>query len=251
MITDLGAYCSTIPDAYHQALYHLYSAGVTIPCPDWDTEQLACGMKIKVYNPLKEPMISKCGIFSPADLQQYVMEMTDGILDFRIGNGWDYTYHDRMGKQLDFVIEELKRNPYSRRAVIDVRTPEDIGSNDPACLQHMQFFCDEYGNLCLTVLFRSNDAVKACFMNMFALVMVQKKVADALGRKVGCYVHNVNNFHCYKKDLPLLEGYLDRLKYSSKGDMAYNYVGEWKEYMDESIPGIMAKVEKLKQGVIE
>ena len=50
-----------------------------------------------VQNPLAEPRISKLFFGGPEDLQQYIMEMLDGILDFEIERGkWKYTYHDRI-----------------------------------------------------------------------------------------------------------------------------------------------------------
>ena len=80
--------------------------------------------------------------------------------------------------QLQFIIDELRRNPDSRRAVIDIRdNSDDMYSDDPACLQHIQFFIRD-NKLHMKVLFRSNDACKAAFMNAFALIMIQKMVAD-------------------------------------------------------------------------
>ena len=134
-------------------------------------------------------MISKLFIGGYKELQQYVMEMRDGILDFEVYKGnWKYTYHDRMVRypidnqidfpetwclnQIDFIIHDLKRTPISRRAVIDIRdNSEDMYSDDPACLQHIQFFIRD-NKLHMKVLFRSNDACKAAFMNMFALIMI-------------------------------------------------------------------------------
>ena len=92
-----------------------------------------------------------------------------------------------------------------------VRTSDDVGSDDPACLQHIQFFIRD-NHLDMKVLFRSNDACKANFMNMFALVCLQKRVADELGVEMGVYTHRANSFHCYEKDFDPLEGYCKRIE---------------------------------------
>ena len=174
------------------------------------------------------------------------MEMLDGILDFEVGQGkWTYTYHQRMGEQVQFVIDELRRNPSSRRAVISIRTPDDIGSDDPACLQHLQYFI-RHDKLDCVVLFRSNDACKATFMNAFALIMLQKRIADALGVEIGQYVHRANSFHCYEKDFTLLDGYVHRIKNQSLSMLTYNYEDDWRELMEDEIPDILAQVEELK-----
>lgn len=237
----------TLPDAYHGALAELEAFGEIVDCPDWNTTAKEVGMTIHVKEPLAEPMISKLFSGGPRELEQYRMEMLYGILDFEIKKGnWKYTYHDRFAGQIPFIIEELKRNPNSRRAVISIRTSEDIGSDDPACMQHMQFQI-RHGKLEMSVLFRSNDAVKATFMNMFALIMLQEKIADELGVVVGPYTHRVNNFHCYEKDFKLLERYTMRIYTSEFKDLTYEYLNDWEDIMDEYRPDILAEVERLKR----
>lgn len=244
-VKDVYATGHSLVQAYHMALHKLYKNGVICECPDWNTKQLECSMTMRVLQPLREPMISKLFIGGYRELQQYVMEMLDGILDFEIGNGWDYTYHDRMVGQIPFVIDELRRNPYSRRAVIDIRRFEDMYSNDPACLQNIQFTIRD-GKLNMYVLFRSNDACKATFMNAFALIMLQKRIADILEVGVGIYVHRANSFHCYEKDFPLLKGYVDRIQSQNFSDLSYAYIDDWNDLMQDSIPEILAQVEELK-----
>ena len=236
----------TLPMAYHKALNALRKFGEVTDCADWGCQQRELSITMRVSHPLEEPMISRCFIGGAKELQQYVMEMLDGILDFEVEQGkWTYTYHQRMGEQVQFVIDELRRNPSSRRAVISIRTPDDIGSDDPACLQHLQYFI-RHDKLDCVVLFRSNDACKATFMNAFALIMLQKRIADALGVEIGQYVHRANSFHCYEKDFTLLDGYVHRIKNQSLSMLTYNYEDDWRELMEDEIPDILAQVEELK-----
>jgi thymidylate synthase len=236
----------TLPMAYHKALNALRKFGEVTDCADWGCQQRELSITMRVSHPLEEPMISRCFIGGAKELQQYVMEMLDGILDFEVEQGkWTYTYHQRMGEQVQFVIDELRRNPSSRRAVISIRTPDDIGSDDPACLQHLQYFI-RHDKLDCVVLFRSNDACKATFMNAFALIMLQKRIADALGVEIGQYVHRANSFHCYEKDFTLLDGYVHRIKNQSLSMLTYNYEDDWKELMEDEISDILAQVEELK-----
>lgn len=236
---------TTLPEAYHKALRLLSNNGVEVPCPDYNTSQKEISLTMVVEHPLQEPMISRLMIGGPHELEQYRQEMLDGILDFEIERGnWAYTYHDRIAKQVPFVIEDLKRNPYSRRAVIVVRDWEyDSQSTDPACLQHIQYFVRD-NKLHCKVLMRSNDACKATFMNAFAFIMLQKRIADELGYEVGTYTHRANSFHCYAADYKLLEGYVKR--YESGEETTYDYVGEWDELMEEAKPEIAAMVEELR-----
>lgn len=234
----------TLPDAYHDALRALLRAGEESECPDWDTNQWELSMTMCVNEPLAEPMISKLFIGGYRELEQYRQEMLDGILDFEVEKGkWVYTYHQRMEKQVPFIIEELKRNPQSRRAVIVIRDWEvDSKSSDPACLQHIQYLVRD-NKLHCKVTFRSNDACKATFMNAFALIMLQKRIADELGYEMGSYTHRANSFHCYEKDYDMLRGYVKRM---DSGDVTYDYVGDWEDLMEECKPEIAAMVEELK-----
>lgn len=215
----------TLPEVYHKALTALSADGsgeVT--------------MIMKALKPLEEPMISLCGIFGPRELEQYRQEMLYGILDFEVERGnWHYTYHQRMAKWKQGVITELTRDPSSRRAVIAIRdNAADMGSGDPACLQTLQYMIRD-GKLHCWAMFRSNDAVKACFMNMFALVMLQKEFADALGVEVGSYTHVANSWHCYPQDREMLNNWVKQIYYRecelSRTKCAVNYIGGWDAQM--------------------
>ena len=241
----------TLPEAYHKALTILKDA-TSIPCPDWNTHQKEVSMTMFVEQPLAEPMISRLFFGDPGSLEQYRQEMLDGILDFEIARGnWAYTYHSRYAPQYQFIIDELRRDPYSRRAVMDIRSTEDMGSNDPACWQHAQYFIRD-GALHCKILFRSNDACKAAFMNAFALILLQKKIADELGVKMGTYTHRANSFHCYERDYDMLNGYVARIASAEEiEDVTYPYNdpdddSSWLPLMEEAQPDIAQKVSELK-----
>ena len=245
----------TLTKAYHAALLELYQHGHVTTCAAYGQQQKELSMTMAVEEPFAEPMVSRLTIGGFYEIQQYVMEVLDGILDFKIGdseNAWEYTYHDRIvnygGKhnQLQFVIDELKRTPDSRRAVIDIRDNNvDPFNANPACLQNMQFFIRD-GRLHMKVLMRSNDGAEATFMNAFAFIMLQKRVADALGLPVGSYVHRANSFHCYEKDFPLLEQYVKGIKEKNLDDLTYEYDGFFQDMMEEAIPDIEKAVEVLR-----
>ena len=237
---------NSLTDVYHRALLGLKRYGEITDCQDWNCKQKELTATLVVQKPLQEPMISKCFIGGWQELEQYRMEMLDGILDFEVDRGnWTYTYHQRMEKQLPWIISELTRNPSSRRAVISIRTDDDIGSDDPACLQSIQFLIRN-DSLDMKVLFRSNDACKATFMNAFALICLQKRMADDLGVDVGVYTHRANSFHCYEKDFGLLDGYCKRIEESGNYGMTYRYKGDWDELMEDSRVDILTNVERLK-----
>ncbi|MCL2152185.1 MAG: thymidylate synthase [Oscillospiraceae bacterium] len=235
---------ASLPEAYHNALESLHKNYDELPCPDYNTFQKEASMTFVVENPLMEPMISKLFIGDPRSLEQYRQEILDGILDFEVDHGkWDYTYHLRMEKQIPWVINELRRSNESRRAVVLVRSEYDMSTDSPACLQHLQFLIRGDALHC-KVLFRSNDATKATFMNAFALIMLQKKIADILGVSVGSYTHRANSFHVYKRDYDMFDGYVRRI--NSGGELTYFFKGDWDELMEEAKPEITRMIDELR-----
>ncbi|MCL2462758.1 MAG: thymidylate synthase, partial [Defluviitaleaceae bacterium] len=176
----------SLPIAYHKALLALYEQGDILSCNDWGQQQKEVSMTYVADDPLREPMVSRLYIGGFYELQQYVMEILDGILDFKISKDkddphWEYTYHDRYFRQLPFILSELRRNPDTRRAIMNIRDFDvDSANSDPACLQSIQYLI-RGGKLHCKILMRSNDAAQANFMNAFAFIMLQKKVADELG----------------------------------------------------------------------
>jgi thymidylate synthase len=238
---------ATLPETYHKALAALKEKGSIIPCTDWNQQQLECAMTLYVTRPAEEPRISSLFIGGFHELQQYCMEMLDGLLNFRIGKGWDYTYNQRFSEFYDYVIRELKRNSETRRAVISIRDnkADTKEGADPACLQSIQFFIRE-GKLDMMVLFRSNDLPEATYMNAFALIMLQEKIAGELGAGIGTYTHRSNSMHCYEKDFKLLDNYIKSINTKSREEISYNYKGDWEELMKEEIPGILKFAEDLR-----
>lgn len=244
-----GIVATTLPEAQFRALKALHYHGKVRDCPAYNTREKAMMVTIDIIHPLWEPMISKIAPCGPADLQQYVMEMTEGIMDFEytVAGNWPYTYHDRMIEQLIDIVRILKEDSNSRRAVVVIRRPQDISMDDPPCLQMIQFMINNHCLDCY-VTFRSNDAVKAFFMNAFALIQIQKTIAEILGVGVGHYIHTANSFHAYEKDWGMLESCVKR--YDDGVELTDFYISvdpeidDWYGPMQEAIPDIRAKVKK-------
>jgi thymidylate synthase len=105
-----------------------------------------------------------------------------------------YTYHGRLfnygvGTDLDlynvnqirYITEKLTKNKNSRRAVAVTWQPwEDLFSHDPPCMDFLKFSIKK-GKLCLTVVFRSHDVLKAWPQNVFAIY----KLLDLVGMTIG------------------------------------------------------------------
>jgi len=158
---------------------------------------------LDIEDPTAEPAISRCIVTDLKGLADYDHEILDGTADDK---GWTYTYHGLYSIFYDKLINELNRNINTRRACIALGQGDINFSEDPPCLQMLMF---NYVNkkLEMTVIFRSNDGVKAFPMNIHAMEMLHQRVAGDINVPVGPLHYIANNFHAYSKDFDTLASY--------------------------------------------
>ena len=108
--------------------------------------------------------------------------------------------------QWNYVKEELKRDPDSRRAVIHIRTPDDsiYATKDVPCTLALQFFIRNEA-LHLHVSMRSSDVILGIAYDVPAFTLMQEVLANELGVGLGEYVHTSNSLHCYERDFETLQ----------------------------------------------
>ena len=214
----------TLPEAWEKALLSIYHHGEEMPT-EYDKEEDPLSRDatavVTVFDPLAEPRIHKnipCGF---RELEVYRQEVVNGIHDHWIDpdqGKWAYTYHERLFSypfspkpvdQISFVANTLINNWFSRRAQAITWDPiTDPYSKDPPCLQRI--WCRvtpdyEGGQLCLNMNthWRSRDLYKAWFMNAYAMISLQKMIADRLSQEwlekveLGRYVDISDSLHIY------------------------------------------------------
>ena len=192
-IPVLMAEGDSIARAWENALVLLYNSGCNIKTqydkPD-DPSSKDATMIISVAEPLAEPMIHRDFPGGFEELQEYVMEVCEGIKDHCVRDPSDPDRYavgihlsstavrvcraqPRPTDQIEHICRQLADTPYTRRAqAITWKVWEDNACYDPACLQSVWCRIIHEGDrplLNMNVRFRSNDAYKAAFMNMFAL----------------------------------------------------------------------------------
>ncbi len=264
-----------IARGWEQSLIELYQNGCDIRTQYdklGDPPSKDSTMVLTIRNPLSEPMIHKDFPGGPQELQEYVMEVCEGIKDHLIRNPedpadtrWEYTYHRRLFAyevpgfkpfdQIEIMCHKLAEVPYTRRAqAITWKVWEDNDCYDPACLQSLWCRITEENDawfLNMNARFRSNDAYKAAFMNIFALVQLQKAMAERISQMrgkaimVGRYCHLADSYHLYGAYFKEFEGrFLGALEKRTfeQRTMRYEVV---REMMEEARPSILEKARRM------
>ncbi|MFH1073793.1 MAG: thymidylate synthase [Candidatus Firestonebacteria bacterium] len=238
----------TLPEAWEKAVIAAWEQGVPIKTEydkPGDPASRDCTMMMVINDPFKEPRIHRAFPGGLEDLEVYRQEVVEGIHDHWIKpeeGKWTYTYHERFfdykmeGKslnQINYIINKLSESFYSRRAQAITWNPlKDPPSYDPPCLQMFWARVQETEGgknyLNVNTIWRSNDAYKAAFMNIFALTELQRmiagKISEKSGKKVipGRYVHYANSFHIYGSYFKDFKNFLETVKNRKWEDRVWN-----------------------------
>jgi len=235
-IPVLEARGRTVPEAWERSVLRLWEEGARVRTEydrEGDEPSRDATMVMVVDEPLAEPRIHLAFPGGIEDLEKYRQEVLHGVHDgwIRPEEGkWTYTYHQRLSAyapvedlssssvrspfkpvdQLEYIVDKLSRSPHSRRAQAITWMPTaDPATDDPPCLQRI--WCrlmpaegEEKGlALNMNTHWRSRDAYKAAFMNIYALTDLQRLLAEKTSKKmcrnvtVGRYVDISDSYHIY------------------------------------------------------
>ena len=111
------------------------------------------------------------------------------------------TADGRSINQIDKVIEQIKKNPDSRRHIVTAWNPGEIdGMKLPPCHALFQFFVQE-GELSCQLYQRSADLFLGVPFNIASYALLTLMVAQVCGLKPGDFVHTFGDLHLYSNHL--------------------------------------------------
>lgn len=231
---------ANLPEVWERSIVAVWQEGIKMRTEydkPTDPPSKDCTMIMVIEQPLSEPRIHRCFPGGLEDLEIYRLEVVEGVHDHWIApeeGKWTYTYHERLFSyaidekkidQIAYIIDKLSKVPYSRRAqAITWKPGIDPLTDDPPCLQRI--WCrlvEDEGELYLNMNthWRSRDAFKAAFMNIFALTDLQRLIAEEISKrmgrevKVGRYLDVSDSYHIYGSYFKEVEGFLETLKVRS------------------------------------
>ncbi|MDC0762070.1 thymidylate synthase [Brevibacillus sp. AG] len=115
------------------------------------------------------------------------------------GSQWR-SFAGRDGKtvdQIQWVIDEIKRNPDSRRLIVSAWNPAELDKMAlPPCHLLFQFYVAN-GKLSCQLYQRSGDTFLGVPFNIASYALLTHMVAHVTGLEVGDFVHTIGDAHLY------------------------------------------------------
>jgi len=136
----------------------------------------------------------------------------DGNLGRVYGAQWcDWRTPDgRSINQIDRVIEEIRRNPDSRRLIVSAWNPGEIETMQlPPCHILIQFYAHE-GVLSCQLYQRSADLFLGVPFNIASYALLTLMVAQVCGLQPGDFVHTFGDLHLYSNHMEQVKEQLTR-----------------------------------------
>lgn len=115
--------------------------------------------------------------------------------------------------QIQWVVEEIKRNPNSRRLVVSAWNPAELDEMAlPPCHCLFQFYVSD-GKLSCQLYQRSADTFLGVPFNIASYALLTHMMAHVTGLKPGDFVHTLGDAHLYVNHLEQVQEQLTREPY--------------------------------------
>lgn len=124
--------------------------------------------------------------------------------NYKVKNGFD---------QVKYLVEELKKNKYSRRALINLWDPNVMTTDKvklPTCHYAFQVLVDDKDRLTGVLTQRSGDWLPGVSSNVFFYSALLYMIGQQVDLKPYELVHNVADCHVYINQLDAAKEYLNR-----------------------------------------
>lgn len=164
--------------------------------------------------------------------------------------------HKHGFNQIDKMVELLKADPNSRRAVMNINIPNErvIETKDEPCTIALQFLARD-GKLYCTAIMRSNDVWFGTPYDWAFFIELQKVIADRLELQYGTYTHFATSFHMYERNYSDIKSIADANIKDIKHNIVFDRNRFHSEYEDlfkqtESVDAATAKAILENSGII-
>lgn len=128
--------------------------------------------------------------------------------------GQKFPYKGEMIDQMDYVLKQLKENPYSRRIMTNMYQFAHLsgGGLDPCCYSMTYNVTKEDDKLVLNAVLnqRSQDMLAANGWNVCQYALLLMAVAQVNGMVAGELIHVIADCHIYDRHIPMIKELMER-----------------------------------------
>ena len=168
--------------AWRYALGQIDAFGNELITEDRQRIREVLGLELAINDPLAGYPIKGSCWDMPA-LEEYAKGLCEFSYDLK---GFEYNYCERMGRQIHYATEHLRKYPTTRRATVILWLPEkDLETGHYHPCQIMADYKLRDGQLYAFHMFRSHDMRDAYIQNVYGLARLQEQIAQDLEVKQG------------------------------------------------------------------
>jgi thymidylate synthase len=115
--------------------------------------------------------------------------------------------------QIQWVVDEIKRNPNSRRLIVTAWNPTEVDDMAlPPCHCLFQFYVSD-GRLSCQLYQRSGDTFLGIPFNIASYALLTHMIAHVTGLLPGEFIHTLGDAHLYQNHLPQIQEQMTRTPY--------------------------------------
>lgn len=115
--------------------------------------------------------------------------------------------------QVDYIINELKNSPNSRRIISEIWIPKDLSAMALTPCVHLTQWSVLNGKLYLEVRQRSCDVALGLVSNVFQYSVLHKLIAKEVGLEPADLIWTIHNAHIYDRHIDDIKEQMKRLQY--------------------------------------
>ena len=164
-------------------------------------------------------------------------ELEDGTIGPAYGAALD-TPTFNSSNQVDYIINEIKNNPNSRRIITEIWIPSDLNKMALTPCVHLTQWSVVNGKLYLEVRQRSCDIALGLVANVFQYSVLHKLIAKECGLEPADLIWTIHNAHIYDRHIEYLKKQMELPTLSGfKLDLSkVNSFNEWNNPDDITVP---------------
>lgn len=129
-----------------------------------------------------------------------------------LAGAYGYRLREKFGiDQIEAAVDILRKDPESRRVVLSMYCASDLTASSKDIPCNTSIFLKIVNDaLDITVINRSNDLFLGVPYNIFVFGLLQRFVAEKLGRHIGIQRHFTDCLHLYERDLERAKEVVDK-----------------------------------------